>query len=320
MSAREPQLETPEEARERLQAEAHLSAVERDRLWRRIEYGAARGGPRTRLSRPLLWAPALAAAAATLAILLLGDEAPPTPQASTPDPCTLDARRAQLELPAHCAPQTLQMNGDEWRVEASTRVEREPEGARVVSGRVRFRVAPRPGAARFRVRVSHGQVVVIGTVFRVEQRTEGGSVHVSEGVIEFVWSDGQRERVSAGGTLSWPRETETEPETEAESESEAEAESETETEPEVDMDRVIGRLLQLRSQRRHDEAARLLRETLRAPGLTRRQRERISYELGLTLEASGASACAHWRRHHARFGAGLHAAELDARLERCNAP
>jgi hypothetical protein len=81
---------------------------------------------------------------------------------------------------------------------------------------------------------------------------------------------------------------------------------------------VIARLLQLQSQRRFPEAVELLQQTLRAPGLNALQRERISYELGLSLESSGRSACTHWKRHTRRFGTRLHAAELADRLARCD--
>ncbi len=78
------------------------------------------------------------------------------------------------------------------------------------------------------------------------------------------------------------------------------------------------RLLQLRSQRRYAEAAALLRKTLSGGGLSSVQQERLSYELGLALEASGGGACAHWKSHAKRFGTKRHAA-LAKRLERCEA-
>jgi hypothetical protein len=60
-----------------------------------------------------------------------------------------------------------------------------------------------------------------------------------------------------------------------------------------------------------------LTETLGAPGLSGVQRERLHYELGLTLEAGGSTACAHWKRHIGSFGTRRHAAELAKRLARC---
>jgi len=61
----------------------------------------------------------------------------------------------------------------------------------------------------------------------------------------------------------------------------------------------------------------LLQETLRTPGLTPVQMERISYELGLSLEAAGRDACDHWRDHVGLFGGRVHQDELIKRLRAC---
>ncbi|HMI90876.1 MAG TPA: hypothetical protein VK509_05905, partial [Polyangiales bacterium] len=84
-----------------------------------------------------------------------------------------------------------------------------------------------------------------------------------------------------------------------------------------DLERMLERLLQLQSQKRHGEAVALLRKTLAQPGLAGVQRERISYELGLALEADGKTSCAHWQKHVVRFGDERHTAVLAERIARC---
>jgi hypothetical protein len=58
-------------------------------------------------------------------------------------------------------------------------------------------------------------------------------------------------------------------------------------------------------------------KTLATKGMSAVQRERISYELGLALDASGAPSCEHWRDHVARFGTARNTRTLEARLARC---
>jgi hypothetical protein len=210
----------------------------------------------------------------------------------------------------------VQIDGDEWLLGAGTEVARAGDGAQVIAGRVRFRVRPR-AQAPFHVRVSHGQVRVIGTVFRIEQHSARGSVSVSEGVIEFVWHDGTRERVAAGQTLHWPRRADAGVVPAPAVDAGAREPGARGARPGADLDRVMERLLQLKSQKRHDEAIALLRGTLAARELTKVQRERISYELGLSLEAGGEPSCAHWRRHLGQFGAQRRKAALAERIARC---
>ena len=193
-------------------------------------------------------------------------------------------------------------------------VARLDDGARVVDGQIEFRVRPRSGT-QFRVQVSHGEVRVVGTVFVVEQRAGGGFVSVSEGVIEFVWNDGARERVGAGHTVRWPREPKPEkppPRASASEESEKPARADAgkrdagkSAAAAQDVDQTMERLLQLRSQKRYAEAAALLEKSMGSGGLSPAQQERFSYELGLALEAGGSPACAHWQKHVKRFGSAV---------------
>jgi ferric-dicitrate binding protein FerR (iron transport regulator) len=314
-----PRLEAPEDARARLER-ATLDERERVQLWRRIADSASAAPARLRARRVLVIAvPALMAAAAAL-WLLVGSSAGRVPAdrgqpVAAVDGCALDARALELALPAGCGERALHVDGDEWLLAAGTRLARRVDGPELRAGRVRFAVHKRAPGEQFRVRVSHGEVRVVGTVFMVEQHDGRGSVTVREGVIEFVWNDGQRERVAAGQTLHWPRQKPPAivPPPIAVTAVDAGAPARAS----LDLDRVLERLLQLRSQRREGEAVTLLRTTLKQPGLGVVQRERISYELGLALEASGQPACVHWQRHIQRFGSGSHDSALAERIVHC---
>jgi hypothetical protein len=313
-------LETPEEASARLAAQ-ELTPREQAELWARLD--ASLAVPRWRRHAGVLVLACAGAAAAVALGIVLGSQEPASPVARSVRPvdaCALDPAAQHLRLPASCEPTAVRVDGDEWLVTGGAELDRVQSGPRVVRGRVQFRVRPRV-QAQLRVKVSHGEVRVIGTVFEIEQAVASGAVSVREGVIEFVWNDGARERVAAGGTLRWPRKV---PELDrtlpAAADAGVKARRDGGAASAVDLEHVTARLLQLRSQKRHEEAVGLLRQTLAGPGLRVLQRERISYELGMELEASDASSCAHWRQHVARFGTSRHQAVLSERMARCRQP
>ena len=337
-----PRLEPPEDARARRER-ATLDERERVQLWRRIADSTA-STTRPRAGRAFVIAAPLLIAAAAALWLLVGtrsgrvpaDRAQPIASA---DACALDARALELALPARCGERALHVDGDEWLLAAGTQLARRIDGPELRAGRVRFVVHKRAPGEQFRVHVNHGEVRVVGTVFVVEQHDGRGLVAVSEGVIEFVWNDGSRERVAAGQTLHWPRQQPPPivPPPIAVTAVDAGAPARTVHDDKaahdktahdktahdktarssLDLDRVLERLLQLRSQQREGEAVELLAATLKQPGLGVVQRERISYELGLALEASGQPACAHWQRHIERFGSGSHGSALAERIVHC---
>jgi len=315
-------LESPEEARARLEREP-LAEGERAQLWQRIAASTAPDPARSRRRARALWITAPAVAAAAVVALLVeqrerADDA--RERNAVADACTLDPGARELALPARCGERSVRIANDDWLLAAGAQVARTDGGAHVRAGRVRFAVHERAAGTQFRVRVSHGEVRVIGTVFVVEQHGGGGSVTVSEGVIEFVWTDGQRERVAAGESLRWPRAQRSDaPAAVAGVDAGASARAPDAGSPRAtpDLERMLERLLQLQSQKRHGEAVALLRKTLAQPGLAAVQRERISYELGLALEADGETSCAHWRKHVARFGDQRHTAVLADRIARC---
>jgi len=318
-------IETPQEARSRLEQQS-LSERESAELWARVAAGTDADTLMRRRLRQ--WAiPLSINALITVVALWFFWGRADAPQAATrapADPCALDPNASSLRLPAQCKRAEVQVNGDGWQLEQGATVVRVADGARVERGRVRFRVRPRkrPGDKPFVVKVSHAEVRVIGTVFVIDQQESRGTVQVSEGVIEVLWHDGTRQRVAAGQSASWPRVDDAKPLSEPEP---AQAKTidagikrgETRAHAAPDLDAVMERLLLLRSQKRYGEAVDLLRGTLATPGMSAVQRERISYELGLALDASGTPSCAHWRDHAARFGTKRNTRALEERLARC---
>jgi hypothetical protein len=325
-------LESPEEASARLDAET-LTAAERAELWRRIRARTAepaRSGNPTRLAALAV----LATFAAVFAVRVWRHGQSSSPSATGPAVCALDERGDRITLSPSCPSTTVLVGGDEWTLAGGAEVARAGGGARLLHGKVQFHVQHRTSTP-FYVRVSHGEVRVVGTRFEVRQAAEGGSVSVSEGTIDFVWLDGSTERVPAGRTLYWPKEADRlehagsatpvppaadaplrPPVHDAGSKTVARAESASES---SDLERVMDRLLQLKSQHRFPEVVALLETTLATGRLGGVQQERLSYELGLALEASGRSACAHWKRHVQRFGTGAHGSALTERLKKCEA-
>jgi hypothetical protein len=295
-----PRLETPEQARERL-ARASMTDRERAELWASIEQDTSQ-----RAARRWLLPIAIASVAAGAA-LWLGVSEPTAPSEQVAalqrvDPCAIDASARTLRLAARCASKAVSIAGDEWQLEQGAEVARVESGARVEHGRVKFSVRPRkqPGDRPFIVKVSHAEVHVIGTVFLVDQQQGRGSVYVAEGVIEVIWHDGQRQRVAAGESASWPRPV-PEPVLAPEPAPSAPDAGPRRAAKTIDLEAAMDRLLVLRSQKRWSEAVVLLRDTLEARALTAPQRERISQELGFALEASGTPSCAHWAKHGETF-------------------
>ena len=328
-------LESPEEAGARLQAHA-LTPGERALLWDRIQ--STCDGFRPRRLRAVAFGvggvAALAAAAVVIALLIPRWLEKPV---SVLEGCQLDPVGKTLELPASCEASPVRVGEDEWVLMPAAKVSRVEGGARVEAGRVEFRVHRRE-RTDFRVYVSAGhQVRVIGTVFKIEQEGASGSVSVTEGVIEFTWSDGARERVAAGQTLFWPRRAAssspaasahepriegtrskvTPPGSNAAGTSASAVKAPSAAASASNLESVMDRVLLLKSQRRFGELIALLERTLHARDISPVQRQRLSYELGLAREAAGQSACDHWQRHAKSYGAGRPGGALANKLERC---
>jgi hypothetical protein len=317
-------LETAEEAAARIGSPA-LTPNERAVVWDRIQ--STYGGSSGRRPRAVVWGLGAAAACAAIALvvgLTMGRKPAEPPAALSTNSCRLDPAEPTLELPSSCEARPVRVGDDEWVLLPGAKVSRIETGARVEAGRVEFRVRPR-SHADFRVHVAAGhQVRVIGTVFAIEQEGASGSVSVSEGVIEFTWNDGTRERVAAGQTLYWPRRAaakEPPPAELAPPKSKPAASVPSSAAKSVasaaNLENVMDRVLQLKSQRRYGELITLLQRTLGSPEVSPVQRQRFSYELGLALEGAGRGACDHWKRHARSYGAGRAGDALSAKLERC---
>ena len=325
-------LESPEQAAARLGSPA-LTPSERALVWDRIQ--STHEGSRPRRTRALVWAVSAAAAlaAAALVVGLTIGRGPAEGTTVGPPACRLDPGGPMLELPASCEARPVRVGDDEWVLMPGTKVSRIEEGARVESGKVEFRVRKR-SRADFRVQVSGGhQVRVVGTVFKIEQEGASGSVSVTEGVIEFTWNDGTRERVAAGQTLFWPRRIAARasadvgrvaPLATPKSSSPASAPSAPssaaaapKSAASANLESAMDRVLLLKSQRRYGELIALLQKTLHSPDVGSVQRQRLSYELGLALEGAGKNSCEHWKRHARAYGAGGQGGALANKLERC---
>ena len=101
---------------------------------------------------------------------------------------------------------TLQLDGATARVTRPGRLRREPDGVRVLSGRVELDVDKRgPAAAPLKVRVSDGEIEVRGTRFAVDQiEGGGGAALLWEGVIVFRAPDGRQIELKPGQSVAWP--------------------------------------------------------------------------------------------------------------------
>jgi hypothetical protein len=322
-------LESPEQAAARLGTPA-LTPNERAVVWGRIQ--TTYEGARPRRLRTLAWgvgAAAVLAAAAVGVGLTIGRGSAEGPVASS-RACELDSGERTLELPAGCEARPVRVGEDEWVLMPGAKVSRLEAGARVEKGKIEFRVSKR-SSSDFRVHVGGGhQVRVIGTVFKIEQEGASGSVHVSEGVIEFTWNDGSRERVAAGQTLFWPRrvaarasadQSPVAPPRSSSAAAAPSAASSADATPKsvasANLENVMDRVLQLKSQRRYGELIALLQKTLHSPEVGSVQRQRLSYELGLALDGAGKSSCDHWKRHARAYGGGGNGGALSHKLERC---
>jgi transmembrane sensor len=213
-------------------------------------------------------------------------------------------------------------------------VRREARGLRVVRGAVGILVEKRVSdAPPARVLVSHGVIEVLGTAFTVVQRDDGGEVSLHEGTIRFVGADGSSAVLAPGERLAWPRAREVRvpapppapppqrrPPRRRASRPEpppaAPAEAPARRPPEAVA--LLARIDELRSRGRYADAADELSRALEGDWRPA-TRERLSFELGALLTyqvGDRLRACAHWRRHRARFGAGRYEDEVERAWER----
>lgn len=218
--------------------------------------------------------------------------------------------------------------GGSLRPEGNSRLKREGNAIRIVSGTIAVSVKPRaPGASAAEVLVSGGTIQVLGTRFTVAESNGSGQVTLHEGHIRFVPADRTVAAVNLapGESLKWPLPSA--PETAAPASTmpndatapaapeQSKALQPTPTPPSSASARPVETLLErvavLRSRGQYRQAAEELAKALPpvgAPGS-----ESASYELGSILTyqlADRERGCAHWRRHERRFPSGTFAVEV----------
>lgn len=200
---------------------------------------------------------------------------------------------------------------DVW---GGARLQAADHGVRMVDGVALFHVGRvPPGQPRVRVEVATGAIEVIGTRFVVEQRAGAGHVDLIEGAIELVANDGAVHAIAAGQRLRWDADrVQAAPAAEAGPPQRRRPSARpTPERPAVDLDAELERVAALRRAGRYDDAIDVLirlRRELDDP----RVAEVLSFEEGTlrTRADRSSEACAFWRGHLARFGAGDHAASI----------
>lgn len=223
------------------------------------------------------------------------------------------------------------------RAERPLKLKREARGMRVVRGEVEFQVASRPTTTPTRMLVSHGEIEVHGTRFKVTQRADGGEVTLFEGSILFRGTDGREVEVKLGETLAWPlppppappKEEDRVPPVPQVIEEDGSA---LPPPPEASADwRTHDRLLRaqvlleripkLREEGRVDQALAEL-EAAMGQDLPAAARERLSFFLGQILTERWATprACRHWKEHQWRYPAGKYDDEVHAARRELECP
>lgn len=207
------------------------------------------------------------------------------------------------------------------------RMRREARGVRLLRGRARFSVTPRPASVAFFVLVSHGRIEVVGTRFDVEQGVAGGEVLLETGRILFVAHDGRERLLAAGEGLRWPlpapatRPASSLPPLREEPPASAPASPRrprpSRPEPRrrartAEVRRYLTEIDALRIRRDYPTLAKRLGEVL-AAGVDEPLRERLSVELSDVLTRHGNNrvrACRHLTAHLRRYPRGRNRQDL----------
>jgi hypothetical protein len=298
--------------------EQRLSPAAEARLRELIDGGIPRRRPW------LLWAPVGAMAAALLVLwVVLGRAPSPRGPAITPQVGGFALLEGRAEVEARgvrCETERCTLSAADLRTQLtlSSRAVMQRRGTdlALVVGEVTVVVERRLRAARpLRVQVSHGAIEVLGTVFAVSQRADGGQVELQRGVIRFLSSDGRAVMLRPGESLRWPLPPATRPAASAPVFAPLRpAASRPRALAPAEVESLLDLVERLRSQARYGEAARQLRQGL--PRIADSStRERMSYELGTLLGQhlrDAAAACRHWRRHLRSFGAVRYGVEIEA--------
>ncbi len=290
-----------------------------------IRARAIRGGRRTFIATWALSSVAIAGAATVALLIFLwsGDHRSvhhgPFYVESGTDCLGRSTSSERVTVLAGCGePVWLNLNDDRLAVFGESELVKKSDGVRLQRGRVRFHIrSRRVGIETFRVFVSHGMLEVVGTAFEVTQSEDGGQVTVFEGTVRFHREGSQKSTtITRGTSLEWPGEAAATGPDEGDSKTKYRR---TRT-PELLVDELLSRLLQLRSQRRYDEAIVLLERNLKRRDLKSLHKERLSYELGQLLSLDRRErheVCRHWRRHIKAHPRGSTATEAREELRDC---
>lgn len=179
---------------------------------------------------------------------------------------------------------------------------------RVLEGDVVFDVTRVPvGEASVKIAVSHGVIEVVGTRFVIEQRKDGGYVDLFEGKIVFYGYAGDVTSVNPGQRHRWGDDTDPQIVVVVEDEdTSGSVAKKPKAARNMDATAVIERVNELRAQGRYQKAVKVLRQALRRRW-DRRTSQVLSYELGELLHrhiGDRGSACAHLKRHQAKYPRG----------------
>jgi transmembrane sensor len=221
--------------------------------------------------------------------------------------------------------------GGSLRPEGNTRLKREGEAIRIVSGRVLVSVSHRaPGARAAEVVVSGGTIQVLGTRFTVTQGNGSGRVTLHEGRIRFLPADrGEAPtNLAPGESLNWPvrsaprapapagtapdaANSAPEPVASEQTKMHQRAPAPASSASARPIEPLLERVAVLRSRGQYRQAAEELAKAMPPAGTP--GAESASYELGsiLTYQLGDRErGCAHWRRHEHQFPGGTFAAEV----------
>lgn len=186
----------------------------------------------------------------------------------------------------------------------------------------------RAATERAAIAVSGGTIYVVGTRFTVEQEADRGRVHLIEGAILFVATDGRELTVRPGETVEWPlvktaaivppppttpAPPPIEPTTRpapppkpTKKQITTAPEAPTVEQPAPTTTELLEEVAMLRDRRQYTAAVAKLRGAL-SSALPATSRERLSYELGSILThhlRDRDAACTHWKAHASEFPRG----------------
>jgi transmembrane sensor len=259
--------------------------------------------------------------------------------AAPSDDCARRVGAHAIELTGHCrtAFEHPRVIVETW---SAAVIEREADALRLRSGWATFDVARAEPDAPVRVLVSAGAIEVLGTRFTVLEGDAGGHVDLIEGHIRFVDHHGGVADIEPGRRLAWtdagsvvaaPHEHPAPPGSDSATPSDPNPDAPEATrrravvasrpsamDTETPVAKVpLDRIARLRAAGRYAEAVAVI-DAVEADRLDPRTAEALSYERGTILQdhlERTADACAHWRAHSRRFGAGRYRESVAARIE-----